>query len=145
MAKGRPVEAVVLSREEELVLAEWARRRRTAQGLALRARIVLGAAAGEPGVGIARRLGVSNQMVCKWRARFREQRMAGLLDEPRPGAPRRISDRQVEAVLARTLESMPQGATHWSTRSMARASGLSPAAVGRIWRAFDLLPKSAHG
>ena len=129
-----------LSAGEREELERWVRRRNTAQALALRARIVLASAAGESDVAIAERLGTTRVTVGKWRRRFVAARCDGLLDEARPGAPRKIGDADVERVVTMTLESMPRDATHWSTRSMARASGLSPATVGRIWQAFALMP-----
>lgn len=140
MPVGRPVAVIALSEEERRVLEQWARRPKTAQATALRARIVLGCAAGDTNSVVAKRLRVSLPTVGKWRSRFARRRLDGLLDEPRPGAPRRISDAAVEAVLTRTLEQQPTAATHWSTRSMARASGMSQSAVSRIWRAFSLQP-----
>jgi transposase len=140
MPVGRPVAVIALSEEERRVLEQWARRPKTAQATALRARIVLGCAAGDTNSIVAKRLRVSLPTVGKWRSRFACGQLDGLLDEPRPGAPRQISDAAVEAVLARTLETAPVAATHWSTRSMARASGLSQSAVSRIWRAFALQP-----
>jgi transposase len=115
-------------------------RRKTAQALALRARIVLACADGTHNKVVAVRQRVTPQTVSKWRARFVEHRLDGLLDAPRPGAPRTIDDVRVDAVIAKTLESVPAGATHWSTRSMAREVGLSQTAVSRIWRAFGLQP-----
>jgi transposase len=115
-------------------------RRKTAQALALRARIVLSCADGVDNKVVAARQRVTPQTVSKWRARYVEHRLDGLLDAPRPGAPRTIDDARVDAVIAKTLESMPAGATHWSTRSMAREAGLSQTAVSRIWRAFGLQP-----
>jgi len=112
----------------------------TAQGYALRARIILAAAQGATNVAIAKRLNTTRGTVGKWRQRFAAQRLDGLLDEPRPGAPRRIGDAQIEAILARTLETRPRDATHWSTRSMAKACGLSHMTVSRVWRAFALQP-----
>jgi transposase len=132
--------AVVLSDEERDELERWTRRRSSAQGLALRARIVLLAGEGLTNTQIARRLGISRPPVAKWRKRFAEHRLDGLTDEPRPGRPRSIGDEQVEEVIVRTLESTPKNATHWSTRSMAAEVGLSREAVGRIWRAFGLQP-----
>jgi transposase len=140
MAKGRPLKSLVLAPGERAQLEEWAKRRKTSQGLALRARIVLGAAAGKSNAELARELGTMRLTVGKWRSRFAEHRLDGLLDEPRPGAPRKISDADVERVVTLTLESMPRDATHWSTRSMADKSGLSQSAVVRIWRAFGLQP-----
>ncbi len=140
MPLGRPTAAIELSKREREVLEQWARRPKTAQATALRARIVLGCAAGEYNGVIAKRLHVSLPTVGKWRGRFAKDRLQGLLDEPRPGAPRKVGDAAVERLLQRTLESMPRAATHWSTRSMARASGLSQSTVSRIWRAFGLQP-----
>jgi transposase len=131
---------IVLSGEEREVLERWARRRKTSQALALRCRIVLAAAAGRSSVEIAEELGCTASTVGKWRVRFAERRLDGLHDEPRPGKPRTISDEQVERVIAKTLEEQPTNATHWSTRSMAQATGMSQSAVSRIWRAFGLKP-----
>src|SRR3954452_3414479 len=121
-------------------LSAGARRRTTAQVLALRSRIVLLAAGGCTNTEIAERLGNGRPMVTKWRNRFAEHRLDGLSDQPPPGRPRTISDEQVDAVITTTLESTPRGATHWSTRSMAREVGLTQTAVSRIWRAFGLQP-----
>ena len=137
---GRPLSVFTLSEAEEETLRSLARRRTTAQALALRARIVLACAAGDPNQVVARKLGVTPQTVCKWRARFVTQRLDGLHDEPRPGVPRSIDDAKVEAVIVATLETMPQGTTHWSSRGMARSSGISTSSVQRIWRAFGLQP-----
>jgi transposase len=137
---GRPLSVFTLSEAEEETLRSLARRRTTAQALALRARIVLACAAGDPNQVVARKLGVTPQTVCKWRARFVAQRLDGLHDEPRPGVPRSIDDAKVEAVIVATLETMPQGTTHWSSRGMARSSGISTSSVQRIWRAFGLQP-----
>ena len=135
----KPVE-ITLSDEEREQLERWARRGKSAQALAQRSRIVLGAADGENNTHIARRLGVTRPMVTKWRTRFAQDRLDGLVDEPRPGRPRTISDERVEEVVVKTLESVPHDATHWSTRSMAKQVGLSQTAVSRIWRAFGLQP-----
>jgi transposase len=140
MARGRPLEPLRISPSERERLLSWTRRHKSAQALALRARIVLGAAAGETNRAIAQRLSITPQTVCKWRARFLERRLDGLLDEPRPGAPRRISDADVDALITKTLHERPHGATHWSSRLMAEASGLSQSAVVRIWKAFGLQP-----
>jgi transposase len=121
-------------------LQEWTRRRSTAQALALRARIVLACAEGQDNIDVAEQLGVTHQTVGKWRQRFVERRLDGLLDEPRPGGPRRISDAKIEDVIVKTLESKPRDATHWSTRSMAKATGLSQTTISRIWRGFVLQP-----
>ncbi len=140
MRTGRRKVPLTVSAQEEETLQRWARRPKTAQALALRARIVLRCAEGVDNKAVGAQLGITGQTVGKWRSRFVRKRLDGLLDEPRPGAPRKISDEQVEHVLTITLESLPRDATHWSTRSMAKASGLSQTAVGRIWRAFALEP-----
>ena len=106
----------------------------------MRSRIVLGAAEGLRNTEIAERLGITRAMVGKWRARFASERLDGLVDEPRPGRPRTLSDAQVEQVITTTLERTPANATHWSTRSLAAELGLSQSAVLRIWRAFGLQP-----
>lgn len=140
MRTGRPMPPLTLKAEERETLERWARRRTTAQALALRARIVLASAAGTTNTMIAREARVKKQTVGKWRARFLAKRLDGLLDEPRPGAPRKIMDADVERVVTLTLESAPRDATHWSTRSMAAQVGLSQTAISRIWRAFSLQP-----
>lgn len=140
MRTGRPMAPVTLAAEEQETLERWARRRTTAQAISLRARIVLASAAGKPNTAIAREVRVKKQTVGKWRARFLAKRLEGLLDEPRPGAPRKITDAEVERVVTLTLESAPRDATHWSTRAMARHLGLSQTAISRIWRAFGLKP-----
>jgi transposase len=131
---------VALSVEERELLERWARRPKSAQDLALRCRIVLLCADGWENTAVARELGIDRNTVGKWRSRFVARRIDGLHDEPRPGAPRRIGDEAVEAVIVKTLESTPSDATHWSTRSMAAATGMSQSAVSRIWRAFGLKP-----
>jgi transposase len=143
MPNPRAVE-VVLSDAEREQLEAWARRRKSAQALAQRSRIVLAAAAGLKNTEIAEQLQITRGMAAKWRSRFAADRLDGLVDEPRPGRPRKISDAQVEEVIIRTLESTPSDATHWSTRSMAREVGLSQTAVSRIWRAFGLQPHRAE-
>ena len=140
MAIGRPILPLILTDDEWQALEQWARRPKTAQALALRARLVLSCARGKNNTTVATELHTTKATVGKWRARFVERRLDGLLDEPRPGAPRKISDDQVERVLALTLETSPTGATHWSTRSMAHHSGLGKSTVNRIWRAFGLQP-----
>jgi transposase len=135
------LEAVVLTDDERQVLEGWARRRKTAQALALRSRIVLACAGGDSVTEVAAELGTSRATAGKWRSRFLESRLGGLSDEPRPGRPRVITDEHVEKVIAATLEQEPpNGDTHWSTRSMARSAGLNQTAVSRIWRAFGLKP-----
>jgi len=140
MRTGRPKVEVILSNDEREQLERWSRRPKTAQALAQRARIVLACAEGESNDEVARQLKLTAQTVGKWRRRFVAQRLEGLLDEPRVGAPRKILDSDVERVLTLTLESKPKDSTHWSTRSMAEASGLTQTAVSRVWRAFALQP-----
>jgi transposase len=136
-----PVAVVIeLSDEERAQLESWARRGTSAQALAQRSRIVLLAAEGLKNTEIAERLGIKRATAARWRSRFAEHRLDGLLDEPRPGRPRTITDEQVEEVIIKTLETAPRDATHWSTRSMAREVGLTQSAVLRIWRAFGLQP-----
>src|SRR5262245_48091675 len=140
MRTGRPIPPLTLTNVERETLERWTRRPTTAQALAQRARMILDGAAGKTNTRVARELRVTKQTVGRWRTRFLAARVDGLLDEPRPGAPRTITDAQIEAVLTRTLESRPADATHWSTRSMAKMSGLSRSTVNRIWRAFALQP-----
>ena len=140
MRTGRPTAELRVTNEERAALERWARRPKTAQALALRARIVLACAAGTTNTVVAARVRVTRQMVGKWRARFVARRLDGLLDEPRPGTPRRIGDDDVERVLTLTLETLPRDATHWSTRGLAKKSGLSQSTVSRVWRAFALQP-----
>jgi transposase len=136
--KLAPLELTAAEREE---LQGLARRPKTAQALAMRARVVLACADGLSNSEASRRLGVSLPTIGKWRKRFVADRIDGLLDEPRPGAPPKISDAQVEAVITKTLEESPSNQdSHWSTRSMAKAVGLNQTAVSRIWRAFGLKP-----
>lgn len=129
-----------MSDEERDTLVGWSRRRKSAQALVLRCQIVLTCAEGLTNGQVAEKLGVSLPTVGKWRARFVERRLEGLVDEQRPGAPRKISDEQVEQVVVATLEQTPKDATHWSRASMAKQSGLSKSTVGRIWKAFRLKP-----
>src|SRR5580765_8854268 len=136
---GRRAE-VVVSAEERDVLERWARPPSSAQALAFRCRIVLAAAEGRSSTEIAAALGCTGSTVGKWRGRFARRGIDGLHDEPRPGKPRTISDEDVERVIVKTLEEQPANATHWSTRSMAAAAGMSQSAVSRIWRAFGLKP-----
>jgi transposase len=134
------LEPLVLTSDERRTLENWVRRRGTAQGLALRARIVLACAGGGSNVAVAARLGIARNTVTRWRSRFLRKRLDGLLDEPRPGVPRTITDAQVEEVVVRTLEETPEGATHWSKRELAARVGISPTSVHRIWRSFGLQP-----
>jgi len=140
MPIGRPTKPLVLTAEETEKLNTMARRRKTSQAMAIRARIVLGCGSGAANSEVAGQLGVTAATVCKWRERFRLQRLEGLLDEPRPGAPRTITDAQVEDVITKTLETMPANSTHWSTRLMAAETGLTQNAIVRIWHAFGLQP-----
>src|SRR5438067_2038117 len=140
MPRGPRPTPIALTADERGKLSDWARRPTSAQRLALRARIVLAAADGRANAVIAADLRVTAPTVRKWRDRFAAARLDGLADEPRPGAPRTITDEQVEAAVTRTLESKPADATHWSTRTLARDLGLSQTAVSRIWRAFGLKP-----
>lgn len=144
MPVGRPIPSLTLTSEEKQTLERWSRRHSSAQALALRCRIVLACAEGLSNTAVARQLPATLQTVGKWRSRFLAQRLNGLLDEPRPGAPRKISDTAVERVLTLTLETQPREATHWSTRSLAKRCGLSQSAVSRIWRAFALQPHRAE-
>ncbi|MDM5179115.1 IS630 family transposase [Massilia sp. DJPM01] len=140
MGAGRPKAELVLKDTERDQLSVWARRRKTAQALALRSRIVLACSSGAENKAVAAELKVAKQTVCKWRGRFLQRRLDGLLDAPRPGAPRTIDDARVDAVIAKTLETQPMNASHWSTRTMAKEARLSQSAVSRIWRAFGLQP-----
>jgi transposase len=137
---GTPAAVVVLTDDERETLERWARRPKSAQALALRCRIVLASAQGLTNSEIGERLGVTRSTVAKWRNRFVARRLDGLWDEPRPGAPRTVTDDDVERVIVKTLEETPADATHWSTRSLAASTGLSQSAVSRIWRAFGLKP-----
>ncbi len=137
---SRAAVAIVLSDAERRELEGLARRRKTAQGLARRARIVLAAADGLENKAIVERVGADANTVGKWRRRFAERGLDGLYDEPRPGAPRKIGDEQIAEVIARTLEETPPDGTHWSLRSMARAAGYAPSTIHRIWQAFGLQP-----
>ena len=140
MRTGRPKKPLELSSQEREKLEMLARRPKTSQRLALRARIVLRCADGRTNRDVARDLHVNEKTVSKWRERFRVERLEGLCDQPRPGAPRTILDHKVEDVVTKTLETTPKGATHWSTRTMAKAAGISDHSVRRIWHAFGLKP-----
>ena len=139
-----PVVPIELTDAEREQLESWSRRRTTAQALAQRSRIVLSVADGLRTGEIADRLDVHGNTVAKWRRRFEAERLDGLVDEPRPGQPRTITDAMVDEVVTRTLESAPKDATHWSTRSMAAEVGLTQSAVHRIWKAFGLQPHRAE-
>jgi len=140
MRTGRPKANLILTDHERQRLESLAHRSKTAPTLARRARIVLACAQEQHNRTVAKRLRMSPTTVCKWRARFVRDRIAGLYDEPRPGAPRKISDQQIEQVIIRTLETKPRGASQWSVRGMAKATGLNHMAINRIWRAFGLQP-----
>ena len=140
MRTGRPKAALILTDDERRRLKSLAHRSRSAPALARRARIILACEPGTDNKVVARRLHVTPGTVSKWRGRFIRDRLDGLYDEPRPGAQRRITDDQVEDVIVRTLETTPRGSTHWSTREMAKAVGLSHMAISRIWHAFKLQP-----
>jgi len=140
MRPGRPTPPLELTDDERETLLRWSRRPTTAQALAKRAQMILECADGKTNTAVAAELKVSKPTVGKWRSRFLSRGVDGLLDEPRPGTPRKISDEDVERVLTMTLETTPADATHWSTRSMARRSGLSRSTISRVWRAFALQP-----
>jgi transposase len=138
--RGRRLISLELSAEERETLERFVRRRRTSQQLATRSRVVLLCAEGHSNREVAAKAGVHETTVCKWRRRFLEKRLAGLLDEPRPGTPRKVSDETVERIVTTTLETTPRGATHWSSRGLAKQIGVSQSTVSRVWRAFNLQP-----
>ena len=141
MARTVPPKAESIpSDEERAALGGWVQRRSTPQAWALRCRIILACAEGASNKDVAARLGSTSHAVGRWRARFVEHRIAGLGDLPSSGGPRSVTDEQVAALVAKTLESAPKNATHWSTRSMAKQTGLSQSTVSRVWRAFGLQP-----
>src|SRR5665213_3556194 len=137
---GRPKKLLVLTDDERETLERWERRPKSPQSLALRSKIVLACAEGPTNREVAARLGVAEATVGKWRSRFVAKRLDGLVDEARPGSPRTVTDDAVEAVIVKTLQEKPDDATHWSTRSMAKTTGMSQSAISRIWRAFGLKP-----
>jgi transposase len=138
MERRRHHKPLMVTDTERQTLEQWARRPKTAQRLALRSRIVLACAEELPNRAVAQRLRVSSNCVCKWRERFRLRRLDGLLDEPRPGTPRKATDDRIVEVITRSLEGPPPHATQWTTRSMADAMGLSKATISRIWQTFGL-------
>jgi len=140
MKPGRPKAALTLTAQQQEQLEQWTRRRTTARALAQRAEIVLLSSKGSNDIEIARSLRTTRETVGRWRRRFLAKGVDGLLDEARPGAPRKIGDQEVERIITLTLESKPKDATHWSTRGMAKRCGMSQTAVSRIWRAFALQP-----
>src|SRR4051794_19735670 len=137
---GRPKAPLILSDDERQKLETWASRPKSTQRLATRSKIILACAEGRDNSDVAARLRVNPVTVGKWRKRFLADRLEGLADEPRPGAPRSITDATVERIITKTLEEKPKDATHWSTRDMAEAVGLSQSSIGRVWRAFGLKP-----
>lgn len=143
MRTGRPKQSLVLSEDESERLQSLAHRARSQPLLARRARVVLGCAKGLDNQAVAKKVRCSLGMVGKWRSRYLKAGLEGLYDEPRPGAPRKIGDAEVERVVIQTLENTPCGQTHWSTREMAQAAGLSRMTVSRIWHAFGLQPHRA--
>jgi transposase len=138
MQQGSRLTPITLTPEEHQQLGRWARRRGRSGSLALRARLVLACCQARSNREVAQRLGITIQTVGKWRARFLARRLAGLLDEPRSGAPRSISDELIEAVLTKTLHTPPPDASRWSSRRLAHELGISQRAVLRIWRTFEL-------
>jgi transposase len=143
MRTGRPKQPLMVTEEERERLESLAHRARSQALLARRARVVLACSEGLDNKAVAKKLRCSLGMVGKWRSRFLKARLEGLYDEPRPGTPRKVSDDQVEKVVIQTLESTPRGQTHWSTRGLAKASGLSRMTISRIWHAFGLQPHRA--
>lgn len=140
MRTGRPKQPLTLTEEERKRLQSLAHRARNQTLLARRARVVLACGEGLDNQAVAKKLRCSLGMVGKWRNRFLKDRLEGLYDEPRPGAPRRIGDDEIEKVVVQTLETTPRGQTHWSTRELAKATGFSRMTISRIWRAFGLQP-----
>lgn len=142
---GRPKAELTLTDEERQQLTKWQRRRKSSQALALRSRIVLACGQGLTNKAVAAQLGCSAPTVTKWRSRFVEHRLDGLVDDPRPGRPATVSVDQVEDVVVSTLEETPKNATHWSRSKMAERSGLSKSTIGRIWKAFGIKPHRTDG
>lgn len=140
MKTGRPAAPIELSDEEHIELLRRSRQRKGPAESRIRAEIILACAAGESGTSIARRLGIGVHTVSRWRVRFSRLRLDGLNDEHRSGRPRSITDEQVQTVVNQVLQSKPEDASHWSTRSMSQVAGISPASVMRIWHAFGLKP-----
>ena len=144
MRTGRPKRPLTVTKEERERLQSLAHRSRSQALLARRARVVLACAEGLDNKAVAKKLRCSLGMVGKWRSRFLKTRLEGLYDEPRPGAPRKVNDDQIEQVVIQTLESTPRGQTHWSTRELAKATGFSRMTISRIWQAFGLQPHRAE-
>lgn len=137
---GRPKAALELTEDERTELERLSRRARTNRNVALRAKLILASASGLTNLAVAAKFRCGDSTVRRWRKRFVADRVAGLYDEPRPGAARKISDDEVERIVVKTLETKPKGRTHWSTRKMAEKAGVSHTTVGRIWRTFGLQP-----
>ena len=144
MSRGAQLTELKLSVQENNQLLEWMRRHKTSQALALRSRIVLACAQGLDNSAVAGRYRVTRQTVGRWRSRFLGRRLDGLLDEPRPGAPRKLDDARIEELIAATLNERPREATHWSTRRLAKKLKVSQSTVSRAWRAFGLQPHRAE-
>jgi len=142
---GRPTIPIHLTDTERNELKAWTRRSTIGQSIARRARIILLCDKGHNNTEIARREGIAIHTVGRWRRRFAKHRLEGLGDAPRSGAPRKISDEQVQEVITKTLEATPKNSTHWSTRKMAKESGLSRDSIQRIWKAFGLQPHRSEG
>ena len=142
---GRPKAKLELTEDEHESLVRYGKRKRSNRNLAFRAAIVLHCASGMTNLEVAKKLRANKDTVGKWRRRFVEQRLAGLLDEPRVGAPRKISDKQIEKIVVKTLETTPKARTHWSTRKIAKEAGVSHTTIGRIWRTFGLKPHVVRG
>src|SRR3954466_7566650 len=140
MRTGRPKQPLVLSEEERGRLESLSHRARSQPALARRARVVLACSEGLDNKSVAKKLRCSLGMVGKWRSRFLKTRLEGLYDEPRPGAPRKVADEQIEQIIIQTLETTPRGQTHWSTRELAKVTGFSRMTISRVWRAFGMQP-----
>src|SRR5213592_2932312 len=140
MRTGRPKRPLTLTKDEQERLQSLAHRARSQPALARRARVVLACAQGLANKSVAKKLRCSLGMVGKWRSRFLKMRLEGLYDEPRPGAPRKVTDDDVERIIIQTLETTPRGQTHWSTRELAKATGFSRMTISRVWRAFGMQP-----
>ena len=142
--RGRKPKPIVLTGEPREELERLSRRARTNRRLVFRAKIILRSASEIPGLAVGRKLRASNQTVCLWRRRFLFGGIKARYDEPKPGAPRKISDAKIEEIVVKTLAERPEGATHWSTRQMAKKVHLSQSAISRSWRAFGLKPHRAN-
>lgn len=142
---GRPKQPLALTDDERATLTRWARRAKSTQALATRSKIVLASAEGLTNVAVAAKCGVEPHTVARWRKRFLEHRLDGLVDEPRPGRPATITADQIEDIVVTTLEETPKDATHWSRAKMAERTGLSKSTIGRIWKAFGLQPHREDG